>query len=362
MKLAVVVGTRPEIIKMSPIVHKLLLVESIDWRFIHTWQHYSPELDQIFFEELDLPLPDINLGAGSWTHAKITARIMMRLEKYLLEQFNPDILVVQGDTDSVLAAALVAVKMGIRVAHVEAGLRSYDFRMPEEVNRRIVDHISSFLFAPTQHRADILTKEGVDPSKVYVTGNTIVDAVVSMSPKINLHQQRVLEELGIQEGQYIFLTLHRKENVDNPGILKDILEQVDNVSKQAQKQIVFPIHPRTRKKIKEFGYGDLIKDWKVISPVGFLYSLILQKNSHMIFTDSGGLQEEWCSLGKKVLVLRASTEREEIIQNKCWAVAFRDFEGIKPAYKYLLSLDSNFANPFWDGKAAQRILKILWVN
>jgi len=362
MKLALVVGTRPEVIKMSPIVHKLLLVESIDWRLIHTWQHYSPQLDQIFFEELNLPLPDINLGVGSWSHAKITARIMMRLEKYLLEQFKPDVLMVQGDTDSVLASSLVAVKMGIKVAHVEAGLRSYDFRMPEEVNRRVVDHISSFLFAPTQHRADILIQEGVEPSKVHVTGNTIVDALMWMLPKINLHQQRVLEELGIEQDNYIFLTLHRKENVDDPKTFRDILQQVDEVSKWAQKQIVFPIHPRTRKKIKEFGYGNLIRDWKVISPVGFLYSLILQKNSHMIFTDSGGLQEEWCTLGKKILVLRASTEREEIVQNKCWAVAFRDFDGVKQAYEYLLGLNSNFTNPFWDGKAAQRILKILWVN
>ncbi len=362
MKLAIVVGTRPEIIKMSPIVHRLLLVESLDWRFIHTWQHYSPELDQIFFEELDLPLPDINLGAGSWSHAKITARIMLRLEKYFLEQFEPDMVVVQGDTDSVLAASLVAVKMGIKVAHVEAGLRSYDFRMPEEVNRRIVDHISTFLFTPTQHRASILAREGVDSAKIHVTGNTIVDAILSMTPKINLHQERVLKELDIQNEQYIFLTLHRKENVDSPEILRDILEQVDKLSRDINKQIVFPIHPRTRKKIKEFGYYDLIKNWKVISPVGFLYSLILQKSSHMIFTDSGWLQEEGCSLGKKILVLRSSTEREEIIQNRCWAVAFRDFEGVKQAYEYLLDLDSNFTNPFWDGKAAKRILKILWID
>lgn len=354
MKTAIVLGTRPEIIKMSPVV-RALEERSADFLIIHTGQHYSYNLDKVFFEQLNLPLARYNLEVGSGSHAEQTAKALVSIEEVLLRE-KPDIVLVEGDTNSVLAGALAAVKLNIKVGHVEAGLRSYDRRMPEEINRILADHCSDYLFAPTAKSKSILLGEGVPDKKIFVTGNTIVDAVYQ---NLDLAGKKAdaLNSLRLHPNGYFLLTLHRQENVDNPARFATILEGVNRVSAKFHLPIIYPIHPRSRKRMNESGLE--AKNLSLIDPVDFLSFLQLESKAKLVLTDSGGVQEETCVLGVPCCTLRDSTERPETIEVGSNILAGASSENIVACIELMLGKKNDWQNPFGDGTAGEQIVKIL---
>jgi len=352
--IAIVLGTRPEIIKMSPVIRECEK-KGLDYFILHTGQHYSYEMDRIFFEELELPQPKYNLDVGSGTHAEQTGRIMIGVEKVLIKE-KPDVVLVQGDTNTVLAGALAATKLHIKVGHVEAGLRSHDRRMPEEINRVLTDHISDYLFAPTEKAKQNLLREGIDENKIFVTGNTIVDAVYQ-NLEIAKRKVNVLEDLGLKPKEYFLVTAHRQENVDVKERLKGILKGLKLIYEEFSMPVVFPIHPRTQKRIKEFGLS--LDGIKVINPLGFLEFLQLEANAKLVLTDSGGVQEETCILGVPCVTLRDNTERPETLEVGSNILAGTKPEKILESVKTMFSRENSWKNPFGDGKAGERIIKTL---
>ena len=304
--ISIILGTRPEIIKMSPVIRECE-EKGLDYFILHTGQHYSYEMDRVFFDELELPQPKYNLDVGSGTHAEQTGRIMIGVEKVLMKE-RPDIVLVQGDTNTTLSGALAAAKLQIKVGHVEAGLRSFDRRMPEEINRVLTDHISDYLFAPTEKARQNLLREGLDGSRIYVTGNTIVDAVYQ-NLEIAKKKVNVLKDLGLKSEGYFLVTAHRQENVDVKERLKGILKGLELIHQEFSMPVVFPIHPRTRRRIEEFGLS--LDGIEVINPLGFLEFLQLEANARLVLTDSGGVQEETCILKVPCVTLRDNTERPE---------------------------------------------------
>jgi UDP-N-acetylglucosamine 2-epimerase (non-hydrolysing) len=354
MKIAIILGTRPEIIKMSPVIREIIK-RKIDYLVIHTNQHYSKEMDQIFFEELNLPAPNFNLHVGSNTQGKQTADAISKIEEVLIKE-KPDIVLVEGDTNTVLAGALAASKISIKIGHIEAGLRSYDRTMPEEINRVITDHISDFLFVPTNLPKEILIKENISLDKIYLTGNTIVDAVLQ-NIEIAKANTNILNKLNLISKEYILVTCHRAENVDNKEKLEEIIKGICLVSQELKLPIVFPIHPRTVKRLNEFEIKipDIIK---TIEPVGFLEFLQLEKNAKLILTDSGGVQEEACILQVPCVTLRENTERPETIDVHSNIIVGTKPEKILKGAKEMFDKNS-WENPFGDGKAAEKIINIL---
>jgi UDP-N-acetylglucosamine 2-epimerase (non-hydrolysing) len=356
MKVTIVLGTRPEIIKMSPII-RVLEKKNIDFFILHTGQHYSYNMDQVFFEQLKLPQPKYNLKVGSGTHAEETGKMMIGIEKVLFEE-KPSIVLVEGDTNSVLAGSLAAVKVGLDVGHVEAGLRSYDRRMPEEINRIVADHISQILFAPTEKARGNLLYEGIKEEKIHVTGNTIVDAVYQNLELANKSLgKRVLESLGIVEGNYFLATVHRQENVDNPKRFKGILEGLKLVQDYFGMPIVYPIHPRSKKMMKEYGFdpGKIV----LTEPIDYLSFLTLESRAKLVFTDSGGVQEEACILKVPCVTLRDNTERHETIEVGANTLAGAEPKRILEKTKLMIDDDRGWPNPFGDGRAGERIVSIL---
>ena len=359
MKIALILGTRPEIIKLSPIIRILMRQTVIEWYIIHTDQHYSPNMDRVFFEELELPDAQYHLGIGSGTHGDMTGRMCIEIEKILLAN-TPDVVIVQGDTNTVLAGALVASKIpGVRIAHVEAGLRSGDRAMPEETNRIITDHISDFCFAPTDRQADILRSEGIDESHIYTTGNTIVDAVYDARALAQSRSDTILDRYGLAPDGYILLTMHRPSNVDNVDTLRSCLTAVHDIAVSAGKKILFPVHPRTRGRIEKYGLADLVKNFMMIEPVGYVDTIALESHAHVIATDSGGIQEEACILERRTLILRDTTERPETLSVGGAILVGSDHDVILSGYRELCSRDIAWYNPFGDGTASERILSIL---
>jgi UDP-N-acetylglucosamine 2-epimerase (non-hydrolysing) len=356
MKVAIVLGTRPEIIKMSPII-RVLEKKSIDFFILHTGQHYSYNMDQVFFEQLKLPQPKYNLKVGSGTHAEETGKMMIGIEKVLLNE-KPSIVLVEGDTNSVLAGSLAAVKVGLDVGHVEAGLRSFDRSMPEEINRIVADHISQILFAPTEKARGNLLYEGIKEEKIHVTGNTIVDAVYQNLELANESLGKsFLESLGIVEGNYFLATVHRQENVDNPKRFKGILEGLKLVQDYFGMPIVYPIHPRSRKMMKEYGFdpGKIV----LTEPIDYLSFLTLESRAKLVFTDSGGVQEEACILKVPCVTLRDNTERPETIEVGANTLAGAEPKRILEKTKLMIDDDRRWPNPFGDGRAGERIVSIL---
>ncbi len=358
MHISVVVGTRPEIIKMASIIKGL---ESGRYTFtydlVHTDQHYDQNLSMIFFRELELPQPHYHLHVGSGTQSQQTANAMIKLEE-LFQQTKPDIVLVEGDTNAVLAGALSAVKLGIKVGHVEAGLRSYDTRMPEEHNRRVTDHVSSHLFAPTSLNADTLKKENVW-GNIFITGNTIIDACLDYVP-LAMKNSHIEEIIPFQ--QFVLVTAHRAENVDNQNVLSNFVK----VFTQCPIPIVYPIHPRTIKRLKEYNlYQKLTenKNVKLIEPVGYFDFLKLMKTCQFILTDSGGIQEEATSpnLQKKIFVLRTSTERPEAVKAKYAEVVGTNTQHILNKIKAFIDHPqiNGKSSPYGDGRSGQKILDIL---
>lgn len=351
-----ILGTRPEIIKLySCIVY--CEEHNIDYFIIHTNQHYSENMDQVFFDELKIPQPKYNLWINGWSHASMTASMMTEIEKILLSE-SPDIVYVQWDTNSVLAGWITASKMNIQVSHIEAGLRSYDRSMPEEINRVLVDHVSSYLFAPTMLQRNILLWESISDEQIHVVGNTIVDAVMIVKNNILPWYNGDLEKYWCEKGEYILFTMHRPSNVDTMDNIKDILEAVQELMLISWKKILFPIHPRTHNNIKKFGLESLLENIIVIEPVGFIENIFLQTHAHFIITDSGGIQEESCILQKKTIVLRENTERPETLDVGGAVLTWSNRQKIIKTYKELIDKEISWYNPFWDGTTWEQIFKI----
>jgi UDP-N-acetylglucosamine 2-epimerase (non-hydrolysing) len=354
MKIAIILGTRPEIIKMAPLI-KIYQQNRADFFLLHTGQHYTYQLDKVFFDQLKLPRPQYNIDVGSSSHAEQTGKMLIGIEKILLKE-RPALVLVEGDTNSVLAGALAAAKLGIKVGHVEAGLRSYDRTMPEELNRLLTDHLSDFLFAPTPKAKQILLGEGVDEEKVFVTGNTIVDAVMQ-NLELAKSSKDMLRDLKVKAGQYFLVTLHRQENVDKAARFGSILEGLSKIALEFELPVIYPIHPRSRKKMKDFALKP--ENLMIIEPVDFLAFLQLESNARLILTDSGGVQEEACILGVPCVTIRDNTERPETLEVGANVLAGASAERIVECARLMLEKKDKWANPFGDGKAAERIVKII---
>jgi UDP-N-acetylglucosamine 2-epimerase (non-hydrolysing) len=355
MKVCIVVGTRPEIVKMSPII-KELVKQRLNHFVLHTGQHYSYNMDGIFFKELGLKKPKYNLKIGSGTQGDQTGRMLVKIEQVLMKE-KPDVVLVQGDTNTVLAASLAAGKLHIRIGHVEAGIRSFNRYMPEELNRILVDHISDYLFAPTKNARRQLIKEGIDPKKILVTGNTVVDAVLN-NIKIAKRRASALRELGLVRKNYMLLTMHRQENVDNKKRLSSILKGITLLHKNVKMPIVFPAHPRTLKMISRLRLK-LPECIKTIEPVGYIEFLQLEANASLILTDSGGLQEEACILKVPCITLRDDTERPETIEVGSNALVGTNPKLINKFGTKMLRKNTDWGMPFGDGKAGIRIIKAI---
>lgn len=351
MKIAVVLGTRPEIVKMSPIIKKLEN-RGLDFFILHTGQHYSCNMDKVFFEQLNLPKPKYNLEVGSGTHAEETGKMLIGIEK-VLQTEKPTIVLVEGDTNTVLAGALAASKLLIKVGHVEAGLRSYDREMPEEINRILADHISEYLFAPTEKAKENLLKEGIAKEKVFITGNTIVDAVMQ-----NLKLAEEIELPKEAGDEYFLVTLHRQENVDSEERLRKILKGLEKVAKEFKTTMLYPIHPRTRKRLAQFNIS-ISNSIRLVEPLDYLTFLKLLSNARLVFTDSGGVQEEACILKVPCVTLRYNTERPETLEVGANTLAGAEPEKIVEKARIMTSKKRDWVNPFGDGKSGERIISII---
>ncbi|MFH0968371.1 MAG: UDP-N-acetylglucosamine 2-epimerase (non-hydrolyzing) [Methanobacteriota archaeon] len=351
--ISIIMGTRPEIVKVSPVI-RACIAHNVPYTLLHTGQHYSYEMDRIFFEELSLPVPDHHLDVGSGMHAEQTGAIMAGIEK-IYHEFRPDITLVQGDTNTVLAGSLTAAKMHIPVGHIEAGLRSYDRSMPEEINRIVTDHISEFLFAPTETSSKNLISEGISESNIFITGNTVVDALVQ-NQKFAREKTSILQNLDLVPDQYLLVTAHRAENVDDPLRLQGIISGITEVSEAYDLPVIFPMHPRTRKMMQEFEipYGHLT----IIPPVGYLDFLQLETYARLILTDSGGVQEEACILQVPCITLRENTERPETVDIGANTLAGSASERIYSAAETMIRASRTWENPYGDGRAGERIIDI----
>jgi len=349
----VVVGTRPEIIKMSPIIKEFEL-KKIDYYLLHTGQHYSYEMDKVFFENLELSPPSCNLQVGSGTQSSQTGAIMIGVEKHLMrlniESNTIPVILVQGDTNTVLGAALAAIKLKFPVMHVEAGLRCFDRSMPEEINRVITDHKSDILFVPTEIGLKNLLSEGIDRKKTHLTGNTIVDVIYSNLPKAK-------KRLKPFRGDYFLATIHRQENVDHINQLKKIMFALTTLNNIYSMPIIFPIHPRTKKMI-EF-YNIPTGGISVIEPQGFLDFIKLESEARLILTDSGGVQEEACILKVPCVTLRNATERQETEQIGANLVTGAEPVRIVNGVKKMLQISREWTCPYGDGTAGKSIVNIL---
>ncbi|WP_373031385.1 non-hydrolyzing UDP-N-acetylglucosamine 2-epimerase [Sulfurovum sp.] len=359
-KVAVLIGTRPGIIKMAPIVHELDR-QNIPRLIIHTGQHYSLNMDKDIMRDVGLDKADhqITRPDDCISHAEQTAYMLVKIEEILLEQ-KPDVLLVCGDANTNLAGALAARKIHVKVGHVEAGLRSFDWRMPEEHNRIIIDHISEYLFAPTSLSREHLVRDGVR-GDIFVVGNTIVDATLEHA-RIARETQApfVLEMTGGQP--FCLLTLHREENVDNNAVVSGIISSLEHIANVSSKQIIFPLHPRTKKRFEEFGlFAKIsgIKGLKIVEPLGYLNFIAMLEKASAVFTDSGGIQEESCILQVPCLTLRTSTERPETIDVGANRLAGTDPEKIISVFNEMMSEKSEkkWPNPYGDGQTSRRIVE-----
>ena len=367
MKLAFIFGTRPEIIKLSSCI-RACIRKKISFIVIHTGQHYSRNMSKLFLQELDLPEPDYELAIRSkapYRQGDHTGRMMIKLENILLKEM-PDVLLVQGDTNSALAGALTASKISttssftgfnIKVAHVEAGLRSYDRTMPEEINRVIADHLADYLFAPTAKAKEILLSEAISKKKIWVTGNTIVDALFH-GLELAEEKSNILKRHGLKKNGYMLLTMHRQENVDNKKRLKGVFRGIMKVCKKHKMPVVFPIHPRTSKKMDDFGIKmpDCIK---AIAPCGFVDFVKLESAARIVLTDSGGVQEEVCVLKVPCVTLRDTTERPESVEVGGNVIAGLCAENIERMADKMMASKQKWRNPFGNGKSGEKIVEIL---
>lgn len=348
MKIMTVIGARPQFIKAAAVSRKLR--ENDEEILVHTGQHYDKNMSEVFFSELEIPQPDYNLSIGSGGHGYQTGNMLIKIEEILLKE-KPDCMLIYGDTNSTIAGALAASKLLIPVAHIEAGLRSFNMSMPEEQNRILTDHISKYLFAPTQTAVDNLEKESV-VGEVFNVGDVMYDAVLHFGEMAE-KKTDIVERLGLEKNGYILATIHRAENTNDINRMTSITQALT----ESGKNIVLPLHPRTRKYMADYGltFGDNIK---IIEPVGYLEMLMLEKNSEKIVTDSGGVQKEAFFLGKPCITLRDETEWVETVENGWNTIVGCNKEKILSAIKNFMP-NTERINHFGDGNAAQQIVDIL---
>src|SRR5438128_1926348 len=349
MKILNVVGARPNFMKIAPIVEEMKKAPDLEGILVHTGQHYDEGMSDVFFRDLGIPVPDVHLGVGSGTHAEQTARIMVEFEKVCVQQ-KPGLVVVVGDVNSTMACSIVAAKLMIPVAHVEAGLRSFDRTMPEEINRLVTDALSDLLFTTSRDADENLKREGVDPKKIHFVGNVMIDTL--------LKQRRKAAELKVEKPkQYALVTLHRPSNVDDPKVLGPILEALQQISRTMP--VLFPIHPRTRKRVGDFGLS--LDGIRTMDPLGYLEFLNLESTASVVLTDSGGLQEETTILGVPCLTLRNNTERPVTIEHGTNIMVGPDKARILEAFRRIMNGDWKPSGPpeFWDGHAAERIVRVI---
>ena len=352
-KLLSVVGARPNFMKIAPIAHALAKRDDVQHLIVHTGQHYDPNMSKVFFEDLEIPEPDIYLGVGSGSHSEQTAKVMMHFEEILLKE-KPDLVIVVGDVNSTMAATLVASKLHVPVAHVEAGLRSGDRDMPEEINRLVTDAIADLLLTPSRDGDENLLREGVDASRIRFVGNVMIDSLLKFLPKAR--ETRAWEKLGVEHGNYVLVTLHRPSNVDDRRHLANLLEMFGNLSERLP--IVFPIHPRTRKMISEFGLKHDYPGLKLVDPIGYLEFLAMQEGARLVLTDSGGIQEETTILAVPCLTLRNNTERPVTVSHGTNRIVGQDIATIQAACEEVLAQPKPTGRipELWDGKTAERIV------
>jgi UDP-N-acetylglucosamine 2-epimerase (non-hydrolysing) len=355
-----VVGARPNFMKIAPIVRALARrPDEFAQTLVHTGQHYDANMSDIFFQELALPTPDINLEVGSGSHAQQTAQVMARFEPVLLEQ-RPDWVVVPGDVNSTLACALVATKLGVKVAHVEAGLRSFDRTMPEEINRLLTDQISDLLLTPSPDADENLRREGIPQERIKFVGNVMIDTLVQLLPKAEERWPGLHARWGLD--RYLLATLHRPSNVDDATTLRQLLLALAELGREAK--VLFPVHPRTRKRISDLGLADLAARLLMIEPLGYLDFLAVQTHAALVITDSGGVQEETTFLGVPCLTARPNTERPITITEGTNRLVASEQAAIVTAAQAALhrAADKSQSPPrpaLWDGHAAERIAQVL---
>ncbi len=358
MKILHVVGARPNFMKMAPILHEMARYpREFEQILVHTGQHYDANMSQVFFDELEMPRPDMNLEVGSGSHAQQTALIMQRFEPVVLE-YKPDWVIVPGDVNSTLACALVASKLGVKVAHVEAGLRSFDRTMPEEINRVATDHLADLLFTTEPSGNENLRREGIPSEKICFVGNTMIDTLVRLLPKAEARWPQLRQQYGL-DGRYVLVTLHRPSNVDDPATLGEIMAALAEISRHTL--VIFPVHPRTRQRIASLGLGWSVDRLLLTEPMGYLDFLALEAHAGVVLTDSGGVQEETTYLGVPCLTARPNTERPATVrQGTNRLVASRRAELVVAAQEALAnsSVPGRQRPELWDGRAATRIVAV----
>ena len=359
IKIMNIVGARPNFMKIAPIQRIMLASDLCHPVLVHTGQHYDEVMSKIFFEDLEMPHPDHYLGVGSGSHAQQTAAIMVKLEE-IMRNLKPDLILVVGDVNSTLAAAIVAAKLHIPIAHVEAGLRSFDRNMPEEINRMLTDAVSDYLFVTEESGKHNLISEGVAANKIHFVGNVMIDSLLYFKEKAKRTQ--LTQKIEIDHQPYALLTLHRPSNVDFQETFSKILDALDDIQKKIQ--IIFPIHPRTRKMIDRFGLTERVKNmsnFKLVDPLGYLEFLKLMIDTTFILTDSGGIQEETTALSIPCLTLRENTERPATVTLGTNIIVGMNPDKIRKHSFDILNGDikKGAIPPLWDGKAAERIVNIV---
>jgi UDP-N-acetylglucosamine 2-epimerase (non-hydrolysing) len=349
-----VVGARPNFIKIAPLVREVSTSEGLGQVLVHTGQHYDEGMSDVFFDELEIPRPDVNLGVGSASHAQQTARVMMEFEP-TLRSMTPDLVVLVGDVNSTLACALVAAKEGVPVAHVEAGLRSRDWSMPEEINRVLTDRLSDLLFTPSRDADENLGAEGIPADRIHFVGNIMIDTLRARLE--DARGREVARRFDVEEGTFALVTLHRPSNVDEPATLEEIFGALAELARE--RPVVFPMHPRTRQNAERFRLMEKLGDVRVLKPVSYLDMLGLMEAAWMVLTDSGGIQEETTALGVPCLTLRSSTERPVTIEHGTNTLApRREREEILRLAEEGSTRRGRIPE-LWDGRTASRIVDVI---
>ncbi len=357
MKIIHVVGARPNFMKVAPVISAMNEHDGFKQKLVHTGQHYDKNMSEIFFHQLEIPEPDINLEVGGGSHAAQTAQIMMRFEEVVLNE-KPDWVLVYGDVNSTMAATLVSTKLGVKVAHVESGLRSFDRTMPEELNRLVTDQLSDLHFTPSKDGNVNLEKEGISQDKIHLVGNVMIDTLVRLLPKAEQQERSSLFE-GVPKNAYCLVTLHRPSNVDNEEMLKSIFSTLNIIRKDIP--IVFPIHPRTRQRVASLNMTMDESRFKLLDPVGYLSFLTLQRHAALVITDSGGIQEETTYLNVPCLTVRENTERPVTVSLGTNQLVGQDMNRLRSEVEKILNGDRKKGQipPLWDGKSGKRIAEIM---
>jgi UDP-N-acetylglucosamine 2-epimerase (non-hydrolysing) len=358
-----IVGARPNFMKAAPVLRALAAYPEIRQSLVHTGQHYDAAMSDIFFQQLEMPAPDSNLGVGSGTHAQQTAAIIQAFEPVLLDlerdDRHPDLVLVYGDVNSTVAAALVCSKLGVRLGHVEAGLRSHDRTMPEEINRLLTDQLSDLLFTPSADADENLLREGIDRARIHLVGNVMIDTLVRLLPRTENYPTTLSDQ-----SPYALVTLHRPSNVDDLPWLRELLSTLATLSEHLN--VIFPVHPRTRRSLTDLGFSANSARMQFIEPLPYLEFLALQRRAALVITDSGGIQEETTFLGVPCLTVRENTERPITLTQGTNQLVGRDLQKLRATAEAILQRNSgskemreNHNIPLWDGHAAERIAQIV---